>query len=149
VVDLPDTVPIFPLPGVLLLPRALLPLHIFEPRYRAMTRDALDGDRMIAMIQPSGPSGDPREPAVYRTGCVGRISAVEEVEDGRFNLTLTGVSRFAVVTEMPLLKGYRRAVADYRPFAGDLDEAVGETIDRERVLAGFRAYLRVRGLSAD
>ena len=92
-----ETLPIFPLAGVLLLPRGQLPLNIFEPRYLAMTRDALAGDRLIGMVQPSDPhqpvSGNP---PVYPTGCAGRITSFSETEDGRFLITLTGLCRFRI-----------------------------------------------------
>src|SRR5246127_1185702 len=111
VAALPITLPIFPLPGVLLLPHGRLPLRIFEPRYLAMTRDALAGDRLIGMVQPS----DPNQPAagnppVYPTGCAGRITSFSESDDGRFLITLTGLCRFRIREELPLLKGYRRVV---------------------------------------
>ncbi len=101
-----ETLPIFPLPGVLLLPRGQLPLNIFEPRYLAMTRDALAGDRLIGMVQPSDPhqplSGSP---PVYPTGCAGRITSFSETEDGRFLITLTGLCRFRISEELPLENG--------------------------------------------
>ena len=97
--------PIFPLNGVLLLPRGLLPLNIFEPRYLAMTRDAMERERMIGMIQPSDPSDPGDNPPVYRTGCAGRITSFSETDDGRILITLTGVSRFDVTDELPRSKG--------------------------------------------
>src|SRR5712691_4592654 len=122
-IALPQILPIFPLTGVLLLPRGRLPLNIFEPRYLAMTRDALGGERLIGMVQPSdpaegGPGIDNRtNPPVYPVGCAGRITQFSETDDGRYLLTLTGVSRFRILDELPLLSGYRRVVADWRPFA--------------------------------
>ena len=113
-----ETLPIFPLTGVLLLPRGRLPLNIFEPRYLAMTRDALAGERLIGMVQPS----DPQQPAsgnppVYPTGCAGRITWFTETEDGRYLITLTGLSRFRIREELPLVSGYRRIVPDWGDFA--------------------------------
>ena len=107
---LPQILPIFPLTGVLLLPRGRLPLNIFEPRYLAMTRDALGGERLIGMVQPSEPQRDNRgggaiNPPVYPIGCAGRITAFSETDDGRYLLTLTGVSRFRIRDELPLLSG--------------------------------------------
>src|SRR5438477_4208562 len=104
---LPDTLPIFPLTGVLLLPRGRLPLNIFEPRYLAMTRDALGGERLIGMVQPNEPQDDNRggggmKPPIYPIGCAGRITAFAECDDGRYLITLTGVSRFRIVEELPL-----------------------------------------------
>src|SRR6202140_3067834 len=123
---LPTILPIFPLTGVLLLPRGRLPLNIFEPRYLAMTQDALGGDRLIGMVQPSDPQNDNRgggqtNPSVYPIGCAGRITAFSETDDGRYLITLTGVSRFRIRDELPLLRGYRRVVADWARFAGDVE----------------------------
>src|ERR1700719_3121317 len=109
---LPAILPIFPLTGVLLLPRGRLPLNIFEPRYLAMTRDALAGERLIGMIQPSDPRPSGMNPPVYPVGCAGRITTFTETDDGRFLITLTGVSRFRIREELPLLSGFRRVVAD-------------------------------------
>src|ERR1700756_4926005 len=109
--ELPSVLPIFPLAGVLLLPRGRLPLNIFEPRYLAMTRDALAGERMIGMVQPTDPRVVGENPPVYPTGCAGRITSFSETDDGRFLITLTGVSRFRIREELPLLEGYRRGGA--------------------------------------
>jgi Lon protease-like protein len=103
-------VPIFPLAGALLFPRAQLPLHIFEPRYREMVRDAIDGSGQIGMVQPSG-SGDDKPP-VYEVGCLGEIVGVEELEDGRFNIVLLGSSRFRMLGETDLGTPYRNADVD-------------------------------------
>jgi Lon protease-like protein len=93
----PVRIPVFPLAGALLFPRTQLPLHIFEPRYRTMVRDALAGDRLIGMVQPR----DSKEPpALFGTGCLGHIEAAEELEDGRFNLVLAGLSRFRILREL-------------------------------------------------
>ena len=150
--DLPDIVPIFPLQGVLLLPRTPLPLHIFEPRYRAMTRDALAGDGYIAMIQPSGEAGgDPMNPPVYQTACLGKIAASEQADDGRYNIVLAGVCRFRLVEELPLKDGYRRVRADYAPYASDLEPppADATTLEREPLLTALRAFLDRRKLKAN
>ncbi|MBV9859095.1 MAG: LON peptidase substrate-binding domain-containing protein [Alphaproteobacteria bacterium] len=147
---LPEAIPIFPLPGVLLLPRGRLPLNIFEPRYLAMTRDALGGERLIGMIQPSDPGMRETNPPLYPTGCAGRITSFSEADDGRFLITLTGVSRFRIRRELPLLSGYRRVVADWDPFAGDREPSDPTVeVDRERLLRALKAYFAQRQLSAD
>lgn len=154
---LPRLLPIFPLAGVLLLPRGRLPLNIFEPRYLAMVEDALAGDRMIGMVQPTDPSCLQREPAVYGTGCAGRITSFAETEDGRYLITLTGVSRFAIMREVEGQRGYRRVAADWDRFSGDLVDplerggAVGNGcgLDRPRLLAGLKGYFKMQGLSVD
>src|SRR5271169_5086480 len=145
---LPAILPIFPLTGVLLLPRGRLPLNIFEPRYLAMTRDALAGERLIGMVQPSDPRVAGDNPAVYQTGCAGRITSFSETDDGRFLITLTGVSRFRIKEELPLLSGYRRVVADWQDFAADRDaDAAG--FDRGRLVAGLRSFFTQRQVQAD
>jgi len=150
VVALPAVTPIFPLPGVLLLPRARLPLHIFEPRYRAMTADALDGDGMIAMVQPRDPESEERAPELYDIACLGRIVESEQLDDGRFLLTLEGVIRMRLAEELPEKDGYRRARADYADYAHDLDPpGAGGAVDRDGLLAALRGYLAARGLTAD
>jgi Lon protease-like protein len=145
---LPEILPIFPLTGVLLLPRGRLPLNIFEPRYLAMTRDAMDGERLIGMVQPSDPPIRELNPAVYPTGCAGRITNFSETEDGRFLVTLTGVSRFRIKEELPLLSGYRRVVAEWDDFSGDRspDDA---GFDRARLTQGLRNFFTHRQVQAD
>jgi len=131
------------------LPRGRLPLNIFEPRYLAMTRDALAGERMIGMVQPSNPAGSGSNPPVYPTGCAGRITSFAETEDGRFLITLTGTSRFRIREELPLLEGYRRVVPEWREFARDLENEDEAGFDRDRLLRGLRAYLQQHQISAD
>jgi Lon protease-like protein len=151
---LPEIIPIFPLTGVLLLPRGRLPLNIFEPRYLAMTKDALGGERLIGMVQPSDPQDDNRgggrkNPRVYPVGCAGRITAFAEKDDGRYMVTLTGVSRFRVKAELPLLGGYRRVVADWGPFARDRDPMAEPGFDREHFARALKNYFAQRQISAD
>jgi Lon protease-like protein len=109
----PARVPIFPLAGALLFPRAQLPLHIFEERYREMVRDALAGPGRIAMIQPSG-EGD--HPPLFRAGCLGEIVGVEELDDGRFNIVLHGSHRFRLIAEADIGTPYRQADVDLAAF---------------------------------
>ena len=146
--SLPDIIPIFPLTGVLLLPRGRLPLNIFEPRYLAMTRDALGGERLIGMIQPSDPREAGMNPAVYPVGCAGRITNFSETDDGRYLITLTGVSRFRIREELPLLSGYRRVVPDWGAFAADLEPAASH-FDRERLVRELKTYFGQRQIEAD
>jgi uncharacterized protein len=151
---LPQILPIFPLTGVLLLPRGRLPLNIFEPRYLAMTRDALGGERLIGMVQPSDPQQDNRgggalNPPVYPVGCAGRITAFAESDDGRYLITLTGVSRFRIRDELPLLSGYRRVVPDWQPFVQDIDAPPATGFDRERFIRGLKEFFTQRQISAD
>jgi Lon protease-like protein len=115
-------VPVFPLAGALLFPRAQLPLHIFEPRYRAMIRDALASDRLIAMIQPKD-ADEP--PALFEIGCLGRIGACDELDDGRFNIVLEGLSRFRIAREADVDTPYRQVDADRGGFDEEEDAALG------------------------
>jgi Lon protease-like protein len=146
--DLPDILPIFPLTGVLLLPRGRLPLNIFEPRYLAMTRDAMEAERLIGMVQPTDPPIREINPAVYPLGCAGRITSFSETEDGRILITLTGVSRFRIREELPLLSGYRRVVAEWGDFIDDRNpDAAG--FDRARLKEGLKSFFSQRQLQAD
>ena len=110
----PVRLPIFPLPGAILFPRSQLPLHIFEPRYREMVRDAIDGEGRIGMIQPhaSEEEGAP----LYAVGCVGEIAGVEELDDGRYNIVLLGMARFRLIGETDLGTPYRNADVDIDAF---------------------------------
>ncbi len=147
--DLPRVIPIFPLTGVLLLPGGMLPLNIFEPRYLNMTQAALaSGNRTIGMIQPDGDDvGD--SPSVYDTGCAGRIVSFAETDDDRILITLTGMCRFAVVEELPLKDGYRRAVAEYGRFRDDMNAEARADIDRTRLLEVLKAYLKREKIEAN
>ena len=108
-------VPLFPLPGAIVFPRSQLPLHIFEPRYREMVRDAMDGAGQIAMIQPLRLDDDNEAP-LYEVGCVGELVGIEELEDGRFNIILLGTNRFRLVREVPSDTAYRCAEVDIEAF---------------------------------
>ena len=141
---------VFPLAGALLLPRAHLPLHIFEPRYRALVRDALARDRRIAMIQPRpGEEGD--SPALFDVGCVGRIAQVEALPDGRFNLVLEGVTRFRLVQEMEVTTPFRQVMASFADFAGDEaeDQPVLASVLRADLEREARAYAEAHGYAID
>lgn len=148
--DLPDVIPVFPLTGVLLLPRGRLPLNIFEPRYLAMIEDALaTRHRLIGMIQPLDPDDRSRSPDLCRIGCAGRITQMEETSDGRYLVTLTGVSRFEITDELPLHEGYRPVRAGWDAFGLDLKNDPPGLFDRPRLLKGLRAYLDMQGVAAD
>lgn len=156
---LPDTLPIFPLSGVLLLPGGKLPLNIFEPRYLSMIFDSLAGHRMIGMVQPTQPGGyagdgipaDDGAPKVHQVGCAGRVVSFNETEDGRLLLALSGVCRFQVSRELDLAHGgYRRVSALFSPYRADLDYADEMvTLDREQLMAALAAFFRGKNLSTD
>lgn len=148
---LPAAVPVFPLTGALLLPRGVLPLNIFEPRYLAMVRDAMAAtgaaNRIIGVIQPRT-AGEP--PPLYDVGCLGRISDYRETDDGRILIALTGVSRFRIQAELDRTTLYRQVMVDYLGFGDDRDDpdalAAAARAGLEDVL---HAYLDAKGLSAD
>src|SRR3954469_466996 len=116
--DLPQVIPVFPLDGALLLPHGALPLNIFEPRYLNMVDDAMAGERIIGLIQ-TRPGGDPERPLLAPIGCAGRVTAFTETSDGRYLITLTGLSRFQAREELPVQTPYRQLRADFMAFEGD------------------------------
>ncbi len=147
--DVPSVIPVFPLPAALLLPRAEMPLNVFEPRYLAMVDAAMAGDRVIGMIQPDEQAkACACGPALRSVGCAGRIVSFAESGDGRYLITLAGIARFRTVEEMPLTVPYRRFRVTAEPFASDF-VAHDETVDRKAVLCAFRAYLKAHDLDAD
>ncbi|WP_114954589.1 LON peptidase substrate-binding domain-containing protein [Sphingosinicella terrae] len=140
-------VPIFPLAGALLFPRSQLPLHIFEPRYRAMVRDALASDRLIGMIQPRDtPSKESSD--LFDVGCLGRISACDELDDGRFNLVLEGLSRFRIAREAQVDTPYRQVDADRGGFDEEEDAVLG-IAQRAEVEREARSYADSLGYMVD
>jgi hypothetical protein len=145
-------IPVFPLPGALLLPRGQMPLNIFEPRYLAMVDDALrDGHRLIGMSQPdSSHSPDEAKPVLFRVGCVGRITQLAEAGDGRYILELTGIARFRIVEELTVLTPYRQCRVDYFAFLDDFTARKGEeAVDREALLAVLTDFLKANDLKVD
>lgn len=139
-------VPVFPLGGALLFPRGQLPLHIFEPRYRDMVRDALKGDQLIAMVQPRGSA----EPApLFQVGCIGRIMSSEELEDGRFNIILEGVSRFTLAGEPEVATAYRQIDADCAGFDDDREPEPLASIQRAELERESKLYADALGYSVD
>lgn len=149
--ELPNEFAVFPLPGALLLPRGKLPLNIFEPRYVALTMDALASGRMFGMVQPEpGREGAENGPAIYRVGCLGRLTSFAETEDGRLLVTLTGVIRFRVAEELTMRRGYRRVRGEFAGFEADLEPGDAPIeIDRTALLAALRPYFRARGIDAN
>lgn len=148
--DLPTTLPVFPLAGALLFPRSSLPLNIFEPRYLNMVDDAIRGDRMIGMIQPAAHALQSVTPELAGIGCVGRISSFTETDDGRYLVTLTGVSRFRVVEELSVATPYRQVTARFEEYARDLsDPSPVFEIDRLDLTKALRRYADAKGFQVD
>ena len=125
-------IPIFPLPTVVLFPGVFLPLHVFESRYREMVKDTLTEDRLIGitLLKPGWDQNADGRPAVYPVGCVGLISHIETLDDGRYNLVLRGVEKFRITREEAMTRAYRRATVDY--LAEPLTAADREVVRRQR-----------------
>ena len=150
--SLPQQLPLFPLAGTVLLPRCRLPLNIFEPRYLQMFEDAIAGNRLIGIVQPRDEAEvevEDQEPEIEPIGCAGRIISFEETDDGRYQISLTGVCRFNVAREVETQKLYRMAEPDWEPFGTDLRPADEPLIDREELVSGLRAYFDAKGFEAN
>jgi Lon protease-like protein len=148
--DLPDTIPVFPLPGALLLPRARLPLHLFEPRYLAMLDDTLKtSHRLIGMVQPWDVPGT-GEKRLHSIGCAGRVTQFSETEDGRYMITLAGISRFRIREEVTGFMPYRRCDVSWDGFDADLGATERDKgFDRERFMDLLARYFAALDLSTD
>lgn len=152
----PTLLPVFPLTGTLLLPGTLLPLNVFEPRYRNMVADAMDEGLHIGMIQPVVPRpdnwGPPEQisdhPQIYTVGCAGRIDRCEPQPDGRYEIVLRGIGRFRIREELAVHRGYRRVVADYEEFAADRNEPE-VALDPSRILFALRGFGEKHRLELD
>ena len=152
--DLPAQVPVFPLRGAILLPRARMPLVVFEPRYLEMIDDVLAGSRVLAIVQPAdaegGESPAGKSAPLRKVGCLGRLSAYQEADDGRLMITVSGIARCALAEEIKTDKPYRLWRADCTAFAADLDAGAGEDeVDRQALLSTFKSYLDAHNLKAD
>ena len=150
--DLPSVIPVFPLRQALLLPRASLPLNIFEPRYLDMVEAALGSTRIIGMVQPKIRERiDPNDaPPLEAVGCAGRIASFAEEPDSRYLISLVGISRFTIAEELMVTTPYRQIRADYSPFAGDLVGGMGaNAVDRTRLLKTLADYLEASDLTTD
>ena len=161
--DLPARIPVFPLRGAILLPRATLPLNLFEPRYVAMIDDCIGSSRILGIIQPErvgglagglateqdeSPTG--KHVGLRRVGCAGRVTAYQEVPDGRVVITLTGICRFTVLSETPSAKPYRICEVTYDPFLADFERDADQSgVNREQLLAVLKRYLEANNYKAD
>jgi Lon protease-like protein len=150
--ELPEEFAVFPLSGAMLLPGGRLPLNIFEPRYLALVEDSLASGRLFGMVQPDkrlakGDTG----PGLYRTGCLGRLSAFSETDDGRYLITLNGLIRFSIVEEVEERRGYRRVRGAFAGFAADLETPARSALgpDREFLLDAARRYFAHTGVDAN
>lgn len=155
--DLPPRIPVFPLRGAILLPRATLPLNVFEPRYLSMLEDVMSGSRVIGILQPEGHVDDDEQESpigtsagLRKVGCVGRVTSYQELDDGRLIITLTGIMRFTCIDEAESGTPYRIMSVSYDRFAADLTEGLGEEfVDRQNLLRVLKSYLDANGLKTD
>lgn len=146
--DLPETIPVFPLSGALLLPRWSLPLNIFEPRYLNMIDDAMSGHRLIGMVQTLG--GDRTRPTLAEVGCAGRITSYSETDDGRYLITLSGICRFNVADELDKPTPYRQIKPDWATYAADLFEAKETAgFDRNKLAQSLKRYTEINNIEVD
>ena len=148
--DLPEVIPVFPLEGALLLPRGEMPLNLFEPRYLQMADDALRTHRIIGMVQPEGHEVEGLKPGLYSCGCAGRITTFAESGDGRYVVTLTGISRYRIVEELSVDTPYRQCRVDYSAFQSDFIPGLGEEdVDRAGVIRTLRDFAKANDLTVD
>lgn len=145
---LPDSLPVFPLPGALLLPGCRLPLRIFEPRYLQMVEDAIAGNRLIGIVQPLS-DDDTFEPELQQVGCAGRIASLKQSEGGEYAISLVGVSRFEILSELRSDKLYRVIEASWDELAGGPPKGDSAHVDREELVANLRTYFDTHGLEAN
>jgi Lon protease-like protein len=153
--DLPGMLPVFPLRGAILLPRASLTLNVFEPRYLALVDHALANDRLIAVVQPAPDTGEDESPEgksvpLRRIGCAGRITAFNEGDEDRLVISLSGVARFRLGEEISSDTPFRMCDVDFLPYAADFIAGHGEDdVDRPRLIETLRSYLEANHLNAD
>lgn len=148
--QLPTRIPLFPLPGALLLPSGNMPLNIFEPRYLTMIEDAVRGDRIVGMIQPRFDVDEELEvPLLCDVGCLGRVTAYQETGDGRLMVNLAGICRFRIMKEVEEVSGYRNA--EIAGFGEDLEDSsdAAEAVDRDGLLRTFKLFLEANDMEAD
>ena len=150
--DLPQPTPVFPLRRTILLPRAVLPLNVFEPRYLAMLDDVMSTSRVLAIVQPGDGEGEsPPGKAVElrRVGCVGRVTTYQELEDGRLAISLTGIARCTLASEATTAKPYRLCHMRFERFLGDFLPGGEEEVDRQGLITALKTYLDAHQMRAD
>jgi uncharacterized protein len=151
--DLPQRLAVFPLLGAILLPRATLPLNVFEPRYLSMLDDVIAGDRVLAIVQPEGANEESplgKETPLRKVGCAGRVTSYQELDDGRMLITLTGIARCKVLPDVQTSKPYRICNVSFDAYREDFAAGVGESdVDRDVLVKALRRYLEARELTVD
>lgn len=147
---MPEILPVFPLQGIILLPRAEFHLNVFEPRYLAMVDDVLGGNRLIGLVQPKESEEGQENPPLYKVGCAGRIISFAETQDDRYLLTLRGLCRFETEQEIDGKKGFRRIKPDWRPYRADMEPPLEEIdFDLTRLVQTLRQYFKIHNITAD
>ncbi|MGB0720449.1 MAG: LON peptidase substrate-binding domain-containing protein [Bdellovibrionales bacterium] len=147
--DLPESLPIFPLYGVLLLPKGQLPLNIFEPRYVRMVDDALKTHRMIGVIQPKSAGENAEKSSLYTIGCAGKITEFVHMRDGRYSIALNGICRFKIEVELDTGLAYRVVRPQWAAYQNDLAVKSCLDVDRDKLLELLRIYFEREGMSCD
>ena len=150
--DLPQPTPVFPLRRTILLPRAVLPLNVFEPRYLAMLDDVMSTSRVLAIVQPGDGEGESppgKSVELRRVGCVGRVTAYQELDDGRLGISLTGIARCALASEVATTKPYRLCHMHFERFLGDFLPGGEDEVDRQGLITALKAYLDAHRMRAD
>lgn len=147
--DLPNEIPVFPLSNAIFFPKTLLPLNIFEPRYKQMTEHAVDGDKLIGMVQSNQNTNDKGKPEVYNVGCVGYIEFHSSTPDGRYLINLKGISRFKIKDEINTNNLYRKFSVDYNDFTSDLDEQKTMEINTMELIEKTKKLFEQYQLSTD
>ncbi len=153
--DLPTVLSLFPLRGAILLPRATLTLNVFEPRYLALVDHVLANDRLMGVIQPGPDTGADESPEgksfpLRQVGCAGRITGFNEDDDGRLDISLSGIARFRVGADVSSDAPFRMCEVDFSPYSTDFISGYGEDdVDRPRLIAALRGYLNANDINAD
>ena len=148
--ELPETIPLFPLPATVLFARGDITLNVFEPRYIQLIDDVLRSNRLIGIIQPSPGSEDTPLPELERVGCLGRVTALQETGEGNYLISLTGICRFRIVDELYVHTPFRQVTAAWQEFSEDLIANAGaDKVDRPRVMATLKDFLEASELEAD
>lgn len=144
--QLPETLPIFPLPNAIIMPGSNLPLNIFEPRYLNMFQDAMKTHHLIGMIQPKN---DDATPEVYEIGCAGRITRYQETQDGRLEVNLSGICRFRIIEEIRTTRGYRLIRPDWQLFEVDFESPDIMPHDDEYLVNTLKHYFQHKKMQVD
>ena len=147
--ELPLEIPIFPLSNAIFFPKTLLPLNIFEPRYKQMTEHAVDGNKLIGMVQSNKNIDNEGKPAVYNVGCVGYIEYHSSTPDGRYLINLKGISRFKIKKEINTNNLYRKFLVDYNDFASDFTKQAVNEINTIELIKKTKKLFEQYQLSTD